>query len=114
VADGFATPALIPAEPISADPMTAAGCGITASRGPTTGLATPPHRDRPTLAGNWLVVQFMSMNLVTTDDKQLRAWVHEEHHRYFNASRIRAVAEAFDASLSTEVGKRAPRITVRC
>ncbi len=114
VADGFATPALILLNPISADPRTAAGVGITRLTRAFYGLArrlpTPIGR---ALLGNWLVVQFMSMNLVTTHDKALRTWVHEEHHRYFNGfSDPKTVAEAFDASLSTEVGKAAPRITV--
>lgn len=114
VADGFATPALILLNPISADPRTAAGVGITRLTRAFYGLArrlpTPIGR---ALLGNWLVVQFMSMNLVTTNDKALRTWVHEEHHRYFNGfSDPKTVAEAFDASLSTEVGKAAPRITV--
>ena len=114
VADGFATPALILLNPISADPRTAAGVGITrltrAFYGAARRLPTPIGRR---LLGNWLVVQFMSMSLVTTDDKQLRRWIHEEHHRYFNGfSDPRTVAESFDASLSTEVGKAAPRVTV--
>jgi pimeloyl-ACP methyl ester carboxylesterase len=114
VADGFSTPALILLNPISADPKTAAGRGITALTRAYYGVS----RHLPTaigrrLLGNWLVVQFMSMNLVTANDKQLRKWVHEEHHRYFNNfSDPKTVAEAFDASLSTEVGKAAPRITV--
>ncbi|MEO6533317.1 MAG: alpha/beta hydrolase [Pseudolysinimonas sp.] len=114
VADGFPTPALILLNPISADPKTAAGVGITrltrAFYGVSRRLPTAIGRR---LLGNWLVVQFMSMNLVTTDDKRLRRWVHEEHHRYFNGfSDPKTVAEAFDASLSTEVGKAAPRVTV--
>jgi pimeloyl-ACP methyl ester carboxylesterase len=114
VADGFSTPGLILLNPISADPKTAAGVGITRLTRAFYGLS----RRLPTaigrrLLGNWLVVQFMSMNLVTTDDKKLRTWVHEEHHRYFNGfSDPKTVAEAFDASLSTEVGKAAPRINV--
>ncbi len=114
VADGFPTPALILLNPISADPKTAAGVGITRLTRAYYGIS----RHLPTaigrrLLGNWLVVQFMSMNLVTTDDKQLRTWVHEEHHRYFNGfSDPKTVAEGFDASLSTEVGKAAPWITV--
>ena len=114
VADGFAAPALILLNPISADPRTAAGVGITRLTRAYYGLA----RHLPTaigrrLLGNWLVVQFMSMSLVTTDDKQLRRWVHEEHHRYFNGfSDPKTVAEAFDASLSTEVGKAAPSVNV--
>lgn len=114
LADGFAARALILLNPISADPKTAAGVGITRLTRAFYGLS----RRLPTaigrrLLGNWLVVQFMSMNLVTTTDKQLRTWVHEEHHRYFNGfSDPKTVAEAFDASLSTEVGKAAPRVTV--
>jgi pimeloyl-ACP methyl ester carboxylesterase len=114
VADGFPAPALILLNPISADPRTAAGVGITRLTRAYYGLA----RHLPTaigrrLLGNWLVVQFMSMSLVTTDDKQLRTWVHEEHHRYFNGfSDPKTVAEAFDASLSTEIGKAAPSVNL--
>jgi pimeloyl-ACP methyl ester carboxylesterase len=114
VADGFATPGLILVNPISADPMTAAGVGITRLTRAyyAVGRRLPWGLGRRFL-GNWLVVQFMSMNLVTTDDPALRTWVHQEHHRYFNGfSDARTVAEAFDASLSTEVGKAAPRIGV--
>jgi pimeloyl-ACP methyl ester carboxylesterase len=114
LADGFPARALILLNPISADPRTAAGVGITrltrAFYWVSRHLPTPVGRR---LLGNWLVVQFMSMNLVTTADKRLRTWVHEEHHRYFNGfSDPNTVAEAFDASLSTEVGKAAPRVTV--
>jgi pimeloyl-ACP methyl ester carboxylesterase len=114
MADGFQASALILLNPISADPKTAAGVGITRLTRAFYGIS----RHLPTaigrrVLGNWLVVQFMSMNLVTTDDKQLRKWVHEEHHRYFNGfSDPKTVAESFDASLSTEVGKAAPRVTV--
>ena len=114
VADGFPAPALILLNPISADPRTAAGVGITRLTRAYYGIS----RHLPTavgrrLLGNWLVVQFMSMSLVTTDDKQLRTWVHEEHHRYFNGfSDPKTVAEAFDASLSTEIGKAAASVNV--
>lgn len=114
VADGFPTPELILVNPISADPLVAAGRGITGLTRAFYGLA----RRLPTglgrrLLGNWLVVQFMSMSLVTTDDPALRSWIHEEHHRYFNGfSDTRTVAEGFDASLSAQVGDAAPRIHV--
>ncbi|HEY4153204.1 MAG TPA: alpha/beta hydrolase [Pseudolysinimonas sp.] len=114
VADGFSTPALILVNPISADPKTAAGVGITRLTRAYywVGRHLPWGLGRRFL-GNWLVVQFMSMNLVTTDDAHLRKWVHEEHHRYFNGfSDAQTVSEGFDASLSTEVGKAAPRVTV--
>jgi pimeloyl-ACP methyl ester carboxylesterase len=100
--------------PISTDPLRGAGATITWLTQRFYGLARRvPKRFGTKLLGNWLVVQFMSMNLVTTDDKKLRTWVHEEHHRYFNGfSDPKTVAEAFDASLSTEVGKAAPRVSV--
>jgi pimeloyl-ACP methyl ester carboxylesterase len=63
--------------------------------------------------GNWFIVRFMSMNLVKTPDATLRRWIHEEHHRYFNGfSDARTVAEAFDASVSTDVRAAAPRVAV--
>jgi pimeloyl-ACP methyl ester carboxylesterase len=114
VAAGFSTPALILVNPISADPLVAAGRGLTALTRLFYGVARrlPAGLGRR-LLGNWLVVQFMSMSLVTTDDPALRAWIHEEHHRFFNGfSDTRTVAEGFDASLSTQVGDAAPRITV--
>jgi pimeloyl-ACP methyl ester carboxylesterase len=114
VADGFPTPALILVNPIAADPKSAAGVGITRLTRAyyAVGRRLPRGLGRRFL-GNWLVVQFMSMNLVTTDDPKLRTWVHEEHHRYFNGfSDAQTVSEGFDASLSTEVGKAAPRIAV--
>jgi pimeloyl-ACP methyl ester carboxylesterase len=114
LADGFPAPALILLNPISADPKTAAGAGITALTRAWYGVGRRlPARVARGFLGNWAVVQFMSMNLVTTDDPQLRRWVHEEHHRYFNGfSDAKTAAESFDASLSTEVGKAAPRVAV--
>ncbi len=114
VADGFPTPELILVNPISADPLVAAGRGITGLTRAFYGLA----RRLPTglgraLLGNWLIVQFMSMSLVTTDDPELRTWIHEEHHRYFNGfSDPKTVSEGFDASLSTQVGDAAGRIQI--
>jgi pimeloyl-ACP methyl ester carboxylesterase len=114
VAAGFSTPELILVNPISADPLVAAGRGLTGLTRLFYGLARrlPAGLGRR-LLGNWLVVQFMSMSLVTTDDPALRKWIHEEHHRFFNGfSDTQTVAEGFDASLSTQVGDAAPRITV--
>ena len=48
-----------------------------------------------------------------TRDRGLRRWIHEEHHRYFNGfSDPQTVAEAFDASLSTDVTRFAPALTL--
>jgi len=114
VAEGLPTPGLILINPISTDPRTGAGVGITR----LTRLFYDVSRRLPrpigrALLGNWFVVQFMSMSIATTPDPVLRKWIHEEHHRYFNGfSDPQTVADGFDASLSTEVGKAAPRVTV--
>lgn len=114
VAAGFPTSKLILVNPISADPLVAAGRGLTGLTRGFYGLARRlPARLGRRLLGNWLIVQFMSMSLVTTDDPALRTWIHEEHHRFFNGfSDPQTVSEGFDASLSTQVGDAAPRITV--
>jgi len=65
------------------------------------------------LLGNWVIVQIMSVTLAKTRDAQLRRWIHEEHHRYFNGfSDPQTVAEAFDASLSTDVTRYATALTM--
>lgn len=65
------------------------------------------------LLGNWVIVQIMSVTLAKTRDPQLRRWIHEEHHRYFNGfSDPQTVAEAFDASLSTDVTRYADSLTM--
>ena len=114
VADGFRTPALILVNPISTDPIVGAGVGITRLTRLYYHLARRlPRPLGRALLGSWFIVQFMSMSIVTTKDRALRKWIHEEHHRYFSGfSDPQTVAEGFDASLSTEVGKAASRVTV--
>lgn len=114
IADGLEVRALVLVNPITSDPKVAAGRGITAltrafyavSRGMPGWLARA-------WLGNWAIVRFMSMSLVNTPDRTLRRWIHEEHHRYFNGfSDARTAAEAFRASVSTDVRAAADRITV--
>ena len=72
-----------------------------------------PQRLGRGLLGNWAIVQIMSVTLAKTRDPQLRRWIHEEHHRYFNGfSDPQTVAEAFDASLSTDVTRYAGALTM--
>jgi len=114
IADGMPARALILVNPITTDPKVAAGRGITGATRAFYGVtrAMPNGLARVWL-GNWLIVQFMSMNLVKTPDAELRRWIHEEHHRYFNGfSDPRTVAEAFDASVSTDVRAAAARVDV--
>ncbi|AYF99035.1 alpha/beta fold hydrolase [Protaetiibacter intestinalis] len=114
IADGLPARALILLNPISSNPKVAAGRIITTlTRGFYAVSRALPAPVARLWLGNWLIVQFMSMSLVTNDDPTLTKWIHEEHHRYFNGfSDPRTVAEAFRASVSTEVGEAAPRVSV--
>ena len=114
IADGLATPALILINPISTDPHRGGGRVMNALTRAYYGTARKlPQRLGRGLLGNWLVVQIMSVTLAKTRDAQLRRWIHEEHHRYFNGfSDPQTVAEAFDASLSTDVTKFAGALTM--
>lgn len=114
IADGLQVRALVLVNPITTDPRVAAGRGITTATRAFYGVtrAMPQGVARVWL-GNWLIVQFMSMSLVNTPDRELQRWIHEEHHRYFNGfSDARTVAEAFRASVSTDVRAAAERVTV--
>lgn len=114
IADGVEARALILLNPISSDPKVAAGRGITGLTRAFYGVSRAlPERAARGWLGNWVIVQFMSMSLVTGDDPKLTKWIHEEHHRYFNGfSDARTVAEGFRASVSTQVGAAAPRVTM--
>lgn len=114
VADGMAAERLVLVNPIASDPAAVTGPTLMA----LTRLfyrigARLPERAARAWLGSPLIVQFMSMTLVTTRDRGLRRWIHEEHHRYFSGfADSRTLAEGFDASLSTQVGEVAPRIAV--
>jgi pimeloyl-ACP methyl ester carboxylesterase len=72
-----------------------------------------PERVGFALLHNWLIVQAMSSSLAKTQDPVRRAWIHAEHHRFFNnfASRD-VVVEGFFASISADVSEFAAAITV--
>lgn len=111
---GLATPALILINPISTDPHRGGGRVMNAlTRAYYTTARRLPERLGRALLGNWVVVQIMSVTLAKTRDPALRRWIHEEHHRYFNGfSDPETVAEAFDASLSTDVTRYAASLTM--
>lgn len=111
---GLRTPALILINPISTDPHQGGGRVMNALTRAYYGTARKlPRRLGRALLGNWLVVQIMSVTLAKTRDAHLRRWIHEEHHRYFNGfSDPQTVAEAFDASLSTDVTKYVDSLTM--
>jgi pimeloyl-ACP methyl ester carboxylesterase len=111
---GLTTPALILINPISTDPHQGGGRLMNAlTRAYYNAARRLPERVGRGLLGNWAIVQIMSATLAKTRDPQLRRWIHEEHHRYFNGfSDPKTVAEAFDASLSTDVTKYAESLTM--
>lgn len=114
IAGGLDARALVLVNPITSDPKVAAGRGITAATRAfyAVSRAMPRWLARVWL-GNWLIVRFMSMSLVNTPDRTLQRWIHEEHHRYFNGfSDARTAAEAFRASVSTDVRAAAPGVNV--
>lgn len=114
IADGLRPPALILINPISTDPHQGGGAVMNAlTRAYYRAARRLPERAGRALLGNWVIVQIMSVTLAKTRDRDLRRWIHEEHHRYFNGfSDPATVAEAFDASLSTDVTKYADALTM--
>src|SRR5690554_928604 len=114
LAKGLATPALILINPISVS-------GLNGPRPIATRATVFYYRVASKLPMRWglallksrLIVQFMSMSLVKTRDKALRKWIHREHHTYFsNFSDRDVVVEAFEASISNDVGDFASGVTV--
>ncbi len=113
IANGLKTPGLILMNPIA----------ISGTKGPRKfatwitvsfyrTAAKLPKKMAKAVLGNWLVVQFMSVSLAKTKDRALRKWIHEEHHRYFNNfSDSKSVGEAFEASVSQNVGQVAEQIS---
>ncbi len=114
IAGGLETPALVLVNPIAIS-------GLKGPRPFATWItvlyyrtaARLPRRLGHALLNNWLVVQFMSVNLVKTKDKALRRWIHREHHTFFNRFSDRdTVVEAFEASVSADVSQFAGQIAV--
>ncbi|MBO0811276.1 MAG: alpha/beta hydrolase, partial [Microlunatus sp.] len=60
-----------------------------------------------------LIVRGLSEVMATTDDRRLRAWIHDQHRRYFSSfADRRVVVEAFEASVSHDIGEYAGKIGV--
>jgi pimeloyl-ACP methyl ester carboxylesterase len=71
-----------------------------------------PERLGTGLLGNPLIVRFMSQVLVQAKDRGTRAWVHDQHRRYFSRYANRdSVVEGFEASISSDVSMFAPDVT---
>ena len=68
------------------------------------------------LAHRWLaaksVVFIMSTTMAKTNDKALRAWIHQQHYAHFSSFHsARSVSQAFTASISHSVRDYAEHIT---
>ncbi len=112
VSAGLKTPALILVNPISTSGLEGPSKFATMATVAFYRLAGRlPNRWGEFLLKRWIVVQFMSSILAKTKDKDLRRWIHDQHHTYFNnfASRD-SVVEAFEASVGSDVSTNAQGI----
>jgi pimeloyl-ACP methyl ester carboxylesterase len=109
VAGGLAAKGVILINPIADDPAKVAGIGAT--RFYYAVARRIPERAARAWLSNPLVVQGMSSKLAKTRDRELRRFIHGQHHAYFSAFGSRAsIVEGFDASLSTTVAAVAAAI----
>ncbi|MBX3311406.1 MAG: alpha/beta hydrolase [Microbacteriaceae bacterium] len=66
--------------------------------------------------GSWLLkhplmVQIMSSGLAKTKDKEVRKWIHAQHHEYFsNFDTRKKLLQSYRVSISNDVAKQAPNI----
>ncbi|MFJ3407446.1 alpha/beta fold hydrolase [Promicromonospora sp. NPDC090134] len=75
--------------------------------------AALPERAGTGLLRHPLFTRVASLAMVTSDDPDLRRWIHAEHDRYFSGfADRRTLLEAFHASVGTDVSAYAGRITV--
>lgn len=85
--------------------------GSLAALGYYRAAAALPERAGLALLGAPPIVRGMSAFMAKTRDRALRAWIHEQHDRYFSTYASRqAVLEAFDSSIRHTVGEVAASI----
>ena len=113
VAGGLRTPRVVLVNPIGAP-------ALEGPRGILTRLAVfyywagarLPRRLGDALLRNRLIVRIMSVSMVKTRDRQLRAFVHDQHDTHFSRFGDRDVLhQGFVASVSNDVRAFAPRIS---
>ncbi|WP_165064719.1 alpha/beta fold hydrolase [Marisediminicola senii] len=114
IARGLQTPALVLVNPIAIS-------GLGGPRWLATKITVAyynaakilPERLGTRLLENRAIVRLMSETMAKTRDRALRRWIHAEHRTFFSRFANRDVAvEAFHATVSTDVGAVASRITV--
>lgn len=112
VAGGLETPRVILVNPIGAP-------ALEGPRGVLTRLAVfyywagakLPKRLGDALLRNRVIVRVMSVSMAKTRDKELLAFIHDQHDTYFSRFDDRDVLhEGFVASVSNDVRRFAPRI----
>ncbi|MDP3209105.1 MAG: alpha/beta hydrolase, partial [Rhodoglobus sp.] len=113
VASGLETPRVILINPIAAPALS--GPNGFLSRLTLfyyrTGRALP-ERLGGALLGSWPIVRFMSVFLAKTKDRELRRFIHDQHHTYFSRYANRdSVVEGFEASISSDVSMFAAQIS---
>lgn len=99
---GMQPAATILANPISAPALAGPQAVMTALAVLYYRLAALlPDQAARALLGNPAIVRVMSECMAKTSDRELRSWIHSQHHRYFSrfASR-QTLLEAFEASVS--------------
>ncbi len=121
LADGLSpVDSVSPADVILVNPI--AANALAGPRGVMTRLAVIyyrlaaalPERLGFALLRSRLIVRIMSITMAKTRDKQLRAFIHDQHDRYFSAFDDRQVVlEAFEASVSHDVSEYASDIPQR-
>ncbi|GAA1693983.1 alpha/beta hydrolase [Microbacterium sediminicola] len=113
VAEGLSTPRVILVNPIGAP-------ALEGPRGILTRLAVfyywagarLPQRVGTALLRNGLIVRVMSVSMAKTRDRELRAFIHDQHDTYFSRFADRDVLhDAFVASVSHDVREFAPQIS---
>jgi pimeloyl-ACP methyl ester carboxylesterase len=114
VAAGLQPPRLILINPIAAPALSGPKAVLTWLTVQYYRLAAAlPERAGFALLGNWFIVRFTSLAMVTTKRPALRRWIHFQHHTYFSRFSDRAtVLAGFDASVTSDVSMAAPSITV--
>lgn len=110
---------LEPGRAILVNPISAPA--LEGPNAPMTRLATVyyraaralPEAGARRLLGNPAIVRLMSEVMAKTRDRQLRAWIHDQHDRYFSVFADPAtLLEAFQASVSHTVTEVAEAFTM--
>ena len=114
VAGGLSTPKLILVNPIAAPALEGPnGFMSRVTLAYYRAGRALPERLGKSLLSNWLVVRFMSVFLAQSTDRDLRRWIHSQHHDYFSRYSDRdTVVEGFEASISNDVSMFAAKIGV--